>query len=219
MAVEVIQVDDSKVVIGLGRFSLSLEQNEELMKDIGYSQMKSIYLTFKEQGSPAGSWVPLAASTIRGNPKAYGSGHKLLIGIGRTSGQLRNSITPRVLRGSVVIGTSLVYAAVHQFGSRDRSVEIGPKSLAESKATVNVKAHSYSRLSNELGAGRLGGRRRLIQGPRNAKQVGVGAHTRHQNIPPRPYLVFRPEDPQRIRGIVERYVLKAAKQAGLGGAQ
>jgi phage gpG-like protein len=216
MAVEVIKVDDSKVVIGLSRFSLSLKQNEELMNQIGASQLLSVRRTFREQGVPAGSWVPLAASTVRSNPKIYGAGHKLLI----RSGRLLNSINAQVRPGMVVIGTNLVYAAVHQFGSRDRSVGIGPKSEAEAGTTVNVKAHSYSRLSSELGVGRLSGRgRRRIQGPRSAQQIGVRAHTRHQNIPPRPYLVFRPEDPQRIRGIVTRYIAQAKQKAGLGGAQ
>ena len=55
MAVEVIKVDDSKVVIGLGRFSLSLAQNGELMQEIGMSQLLSVRRTFREQGVPAGS--------------------------------------------------------------------------------------------------------------------------------------------------------------------
>jgi hypothetical protein len=32
-------------------------------------------------------------------------------------------------------------------------------------------------------------------------------------------MVFRPEDPARIRGIVVRYVGKAEKEAGLEGAR
>lgn len=217
MAGEFIHVDDSKVVIGLTRFSLSLKQNEELMTQIGASQLLSVRRTFREQGVPAGSWVPLAPSTIRSNPKIYNSGHKLLI----RSSRLLNSIQAKVLRGSVVIGTNLAYAAVHQFGSRDRSTAIGPKSKAESEATVKVKTHGYFRLSSELGVGsspKVHGRRK-IQGPRNRNLVIVGKHTRHQNIPPRPYLVFRPEDPQRIRGLAVRYVAKVKQQAGLGGAQ
>jgi phage gpG-like protein len=215
MASEIVQVDESRVVVALGRFRLSLAQNQELMEEIGAAQLVSIRRTFREQGSPAGSWVPLAESTIRSNPKKYGAGHKLLIG----RSNLLNSIGYHAQPGSVVLGTNLKYAAVHQFGSRDRGVGIGPRTEAQSRTTVAVKAHSYARLSAELGAGRLGGHRRLIRGPRNQRQVSVSAHTRHQNIPPRPYLVFRPEDPKRICGMVTRYVAKAKAQAGLGGAQ
>jgi phage gpG-like protein len=212
---KVVQVDDGKVVVALGRFRLSLAQNEELMKQIGASQLLSVRRTFRDQGVPAGSWVPLAPSTIKSNPRIYGAGHKLLI----RSGRLLNSINFQAQPGTVTIGTNLKYAAVHQFGSRDRSVAIGPKTSAESAATVGVKTHGYFRLSSELGVGKLRGRRRRIQGPRNRQLVIVGAHRRHQNIPPRPYLVFRPEDPARIRGIVSRYVADAKEQAGLGGAQ
>jgi phage gpG-like protein len=213
MATEIVKVDDSRVVIALGKFRLSLEQNQELMQEIGASQLLSIRRTFREQGSPAGSWAPLAASTIRRNPKIYGAGHKLLI----RSGRLLNLIHADAEPGLVTIGTNLPYAAVHQFGSRDRGVGIGPQTEEQSKATVEVGKHSYMRVSAELGVGKLGGRRRRIQGPRNARRVNVRAHSRHQNIPPRPYVVFRPEDPARIRGLVNGYVAKAREQAGLEG--
>ena len=220
-----VQVDDSKALVALGRFRLSLQQNDELLNQIGASQLLSVRKTFREQGVPAHSWVPLSASTIKRDPKKYGPGHKLLI----DSGRLLNSITYRVASsGSVTIGTALNYAAVHQFGSRDRGAAIGPKTKKESETTVSVRPTSYYRRSAELGTGsmrkadkngRMRSTRMKLQGPRNAHLVHVRAHTRHQNIPARPYLVFRPEDPARIRGIVVRYVNQQAAQAGLGGAE
>ncbi|QNI34532.1 phage virion morphogenesis protein [Alloacidobacterium dinghuense] len=222
MTTAVIQVDSSRALVALGRFRLSLQENEELMRELGAAQLVSIRRTFREQGSPAGSWVPLSPNTIKRNPRKYGDGHKLLI----DKGTLLNSITYRVQTGAVVIGTSLKYAAVHQFGSRDRSVAIGPQTEAESKATVDVKAGSYYRQAGELGTGKmkksdksgvLRSTRMKILGPRNASLVNARAHTRHQNIPPRPYLVFRPEDPGRLRGIVTRFVAKKKAEAGLGG--
>lgn len=214
MGAEVVQVENERVVIALGQFRLSLVQNRELMQEIGNSQLLSVRRTFRDQGSPAGSWVPLAPSTIRGNPKIYGAGHKMLI----RSGRLLNSIHAQAEPGRVTLGTNLVYAAVHQYGSRDRRTPIGPRTKTEASATIGVAEHSYFRLAGDLGAGRLAhaGRRR-IQGPRNARSIVVRSHRRHQNIPARPYLVFRPEDPARIRGIVNRYILEARKQAGLEG--
>lgn len=221
----VVNVDDSKALVALGRFRLSLQQNEELMSEIGAAMLLSVRKTFRHQGVPDHSWVPLAASTIKRDPKKYGPGHKLLI----DSGALLNSITYRVAStGSVTIGTSLIYAAVHQFGSRDRRAAIGPKTKAEAEATVKVKDHNYYDRSAELGTGRMtkadrNGRirstRMKILGPRNAKLVHVRAHSRHQNIPARPYLVFRPEDPARIRRVVVRYINQQEAAAGLGGAQ
>jgi phage gpG-like protein len=245
MATEVIQVDESRAVVALGRFHLSLQQHYELTRELGMSQLVSVRRTFREQGSPANSWVPLSPNTIKRDPKRYGPGHKLLI----NRGTLLNSITYAVQGNSVVIGTNLKYAAVHQFGSRDRTAAIGPQTKAESEATVTVGEHqrrqtryvgSFEKLKGEFVSRRVEGpalegrkrvslRTRLI-GPRNLvtekiKRIGprnmtkVSAHERHQNIPPRPYLVFRPEDPARIRGVVNRYVATAKKDAGLGGAQ
>lgn len=225
MSAEVIQIDDANVKIALGKFRLSLTQNGELMNDIGASMLLSVRRTFREQGSPAGSWMPLAPSTIKSNPKKYGAGHKLLIG----KGNLLNSIGYQPEPGRVVIGTNLKYAAVHQFGSRDRgAIGIGPRTKAMQDATANVKEHSYDRLSASLGTGRQDiinarGRRqivnRAIAGPRNQMRVHVAGHTRHQNIPARPYLVFRPEDPRRIQSLVNGFIRRAQAAAGLGGAE
>jgi phage virion morphogenesis protein len=215
MSAEVIQIDDANVRIALGKFRLALAQKGDLMQEIGAAMLVSIRRTFREQGSPANSWMPLAPSTIKNNPKKYGSGHKLLI----DSGRLLNSIgISQTSPDSVTIGTNVVYAAVHQFGSRDRgSVGVGPRTEKMQSATVKVRQHGFARLSKSLGKGRLGNRTMNIRGPRNQVRGSVSAHTRHQNIPARPYLVFRPEDPQRIQSLVNGYIRRAKVQAGLGG--
>jgi phage gpG-like protein len=159
--------------------------------------------------------MPLAPSTIKSDPKRYGSGHKLLI----MTGTLLNSIgIAQTSPDQVILSTNVKYAAVHQFGSRDRgSVGIGPRTSKQDAATVNVKEHSYARLSAALGKGKLGNRSLNIRGPRNQVKIHVPGHTRHQNIPARPYLVFRPEDPQRIQSLVNGYIRRARSAAGLGG--
>jgi phage virion morphogenesis protein len=214
MSAEVIQVDDANVKVALGKFRLSLAQKDDLMFQIGAAMLVSVRRTFREQGSPARSWMPLAPSTIKSDPKKYGTGHQLLI----DSGHLLASIGFKPGPNSVTIGTNLVYAAVHQFGSRDRAgIGAGPRTKAMQDATVNVKEHSYARLSAALGKGKLGNRSLNIRGPRNQVKINVAGHTRHQNIPARPYLVFRPEDPQRIQGLVNGYIRRARSAAGLGG--
>ncbi len=206
-----VEVHDSELRVALGRWKLSLEQNTEMMREIGAYMLRSVRRTFRQQGVPADSWAPLAPSTIRSNPKIYGPGHKLLI----RSGRLLNSIHSEAQPNQVTIGTNLPYAGVHQFGSRDRQGGFGPRTLAQHNATADVAAHSYLRRGASLGTGKLGNRVRRIQGPRNAMTVNVRAHTRHQNIPARPYLVFRPEDPAAIQKLVNAYCLRAAKAAGL----
>ena len=215
MSAEVIQVDDANVKVALGKFRLSLQAKGELMQQIGMSMLVSIRRTFREQGSPANSWMPLAPSTIKSDPKRYGSGHKLLI----MTGTLLNSIgIAQTSPDQVILSTNVKYAAVHQFGSRDRgSVGIGPRTSKQDAATVNVKEHSFGRLSAALGKGKRGYRSLNIRGPRYQVKIHVPGHTRHQNIPARPYLVFRPEDPQRIQSLVNGYIRRARSAAGLGG--
>ena len=220
---EVIQIDSSHTRVALGRFRASLAQKSALMVQIGNLMLKSIYQTFREEGSPSGAWPRLAPSTVAKDAKYYGAGHKLLIG----RGTLRSSIHAASGENETTVGTNLVYAAVHQFGSRDRGWVFGPRTKAMDEATSKVKDHTRL-FSRGLGVGRMSilnkmGRqqmlRRRVAGPVNQRTVSVGAHTRHQNIPARPYCVFRPEDPERIEKLVAAFVRSAAAAAGLAGAQ
>lgn len=240
---EIIQVEGKGVTIALGRMQLNLQRREEMYSAMGAVMLVSIRRTFREQGSPAGSWVPLAASTIASNPKKYGAGHKLLV----DRGTLLNSITFAVTTTGVSIGTNLKYAAVHQFGSRDRTggpfgpqakiegrgvlvyghtrtIKLAPRyemrevtTAAGKKARVPFKVFQESKRMTD----RRGHTRTVV---RNIPDLGitqthrVTAHRRHQNIPARPYLVFRPEDPQRLRAVAVQFNNKAIADAGLGKA-
>ena len=52
-------------------------------------------------------------------------------------------------------------------------------------------------------------------GPSERGVAKIGAHDRHQNIPARPYLVFRPEDPARIQEMTDAWIRKSARASGL----
>jgi phage virion morphogenesis protein len=225
MSTEIVQVAKERVVIALGRLRLGIRDNEELMRQIGASMLVSVRRTFREQGSPDGSWAPLSPNTIKRDPKRYGAGHKLLIG----SGRLLNSITFAAFTGGVTIGTNVIYARVHQYGSADRSgAAIGPQARIEGRS-VSVEAHTRGRRNKAGdkfgvvdrhtydGFKIVGRRRKLVSG---VSFEGVRSHQRFQNIPARPYMVFRPEDPARIRKLVVQYVNKVRDNAGLrpGGA-
>lgn len=226
MSTELVQVEKDRVVVALGRLRLGIRENEELMRQIGASQLVSVRRTFRDQGVPADSWAPLSPNTIRRNPKKYGSGHKLLI----DKGTLLNSITYAPFTGGVVVGTNLSYAAVHQYGSADRrGAAIGPQAKIDGRS-VKVGRHSYMRVRHSKQGDKFGridhytsegfkikGKRRKLVSGLSIKKIEVKEHTRHQNIPPRPYLVFRREDPARIRGLVVAYVNKSKRDAGLAG--
>ncbi len=226
MSTEIVQVEKDRVVAALGHLSLNLRENEELMRILGASQLVSVRRTFRDQGSPANSWAPLSPNTIKRDPKKYGSGHKLLI----DKGDLINSITYAPFTGGVVIGTNLVYARVQQEGSADRrGAAIGPQAKVDGRS-VKVGRYSYMSVRRRRQGDKFGridrytsegfkikGKRRKLVSGISIGTTNVKAHDRYQNIPPRPYLVFRPEDPQRLRGLVVVYVNKSKREAGLAG--
>lgn len=213
-------VDDREVRIGLGELRAGVGDMPALLKIVGDLMMTSVARTFRDEGSPAGSWPALAASTLRS--KKYKGIHKLLI----LSGRLFRSISYAVSGDVLTIGTNVVYAGVHQFGSADRSGgSIGPQAklpdrrvLVSNYDALRIQPKQYG---NSLRTGKDGKQmnvRMRFQGPLNATRYHVGEHSRHQNIPARPYLVFRPEDPARFVSGIEVYLGLRAVRIGKVGA-
>ena len=64
MAVVVVKSDAANVTVSLRAFALSLGAKYELMRIIGLGQLKSIRQTFRDSGSPAGSWAPLSPVSL-----------------------------------------------------------------------------------------------------------------------------------------------------------
>jgi phage virion morphogenesis protein len=214
-----IHVDREQVIVALQGFRANLQEREDLLRAMGMWMLGSIRRTFRDQGVPSGSWPALSPSTVKSNPRKYGSGHKLLIDTGR----LLNSISFAVDSSGVRIGTNLVYAAVHQYGSRDRGAGIGPQARIPGR-DVAVRGSEYQRMHSKLPIARVqivdkNGNRRGVNmrqiGPRNASRVRVRAHSRFQNIPARPYVVFRPNDRQQLQSLASAFMRKSASAAGL----
>lgn len=161
------RINTTEVRAALARWQVKLEPG--LLAVAGQVMKSSIEQTFRDQGSPAGSWPPLALRTLGGGirSKAFakalrqslkggGAGRKILI----QSGRLKNSITSHVEGNRLIIGTNLVYARIHQMG-------------------------------------------------------GMAGRGRKTRIPARPFLVFRPEDPERMQKAMDAAMLQIAKAEGL----
>jgi phage virion morphogenesis protein len=214
-----VTVDKSEVLIGLGEFRAAVTDKTALLKICGEIMRTSIARTFREEGSPAGSWPQLAESTRK--RKGYTAGHKLLI----LSGRLFGSISYVAGSDSLTIGTDVPYAAVHQFGSRDyMGGSAGPRSRSQMIDLGPYEARRVREFRRYAKAKRTGkdGRERTVrvreQGPSNATTFGVKAHTRRQNIPPRPFLVFRPDDPGNMVIGIDSYLRGKAVKIGKVGA-
>jgi phage virion morphogenesis protein len=106
-----IRVNDQPMRVALANFTSRIEKRS-LLKIAGNYMRGSIEKTFREQGSPSGSWAPLAASTIK-RDKTAGPGRKILI----KTGQLKNSITYALVGSDrLLIGSNLKQAAIQQLG-------------------------------------------------------------------------------------------------------
>lgn len=211
-----IQVDDKTVQVRLGDLRAAVTDYPALLRIAGNLMRASVARTFLDEGSPAGSWPRLALSTLK--KKGYTAGHKLLI----MSGNLFRSITYAVTGNVLTVGTNLVYAGVHQFGSADRGMGEGPQARIAGR-DVKVSAHDALRImpfrqygrTQRMGKDEKWHTRRVrAQGPDAATRYGVKAHRRFQNIPARPYLVFRPEDTLNIASGMEAYLRGRTISAG-----
>ncbi|MGH9580722.1 MAG: phage virion morphogenesis protein, partial [Terriglobales bacterium] len=150
-------LNDKELLVKLREFVRNISARP-LLNILGAVMRGSIETTFREQGVPAASWPPLAASTLKRQRRGRGGARQLLV----QSGRLKNSITYRgggEPQAKLIIGTNLAYAAIHQLGG-----EAGRRPPFKKKD----------------------GRRALI--------------------PARPFLVFRPEDPQRMQRALETFI-------------
>jgi phage virion morphogenesis protein len=213
-------VDQQQVLFGLGQFKAEVSDRTALLRIVGELMRTSIARTFREEGSPAGSWPQLAASTKK--KKGYTTGHKLLI----LSGRLFGSFTYVTSGDTLTIGTDVPYAEVHQLGSRDyMGGAAGPRTAAQMSVVgpyAGLRRTPFRRYGKEKRVGKDGKTRTVRvreQGPDNAKRFQVKEHNRRQNIPARPFLVFRPEDPSRFVLGIDAYMRgKAVKIGKVGGA-
>lgn len=190
-----LTINRSRLNIGLGNLREKIRP-KPLLKIAAELMRGSINKTFAEQGHPANSWAPLAPSTQKRRRNSSRRGTKILIDTGR----LRNGITYEIGERSLRIGPSrdIPYGEVHQRGFR---------------GTVQVRSHNRAVKPKRKKGVKLGG-----SAFRSAGGKGVGfvrAHSRKMNIPARPYLVIRNEDPARIRSGFQQYIEQQIRKEGL----
>jgi phage virion morphogenesis protein len=163
MADVVFKVNDAQLKLKLKNLLRRIGP-EPLLRVAANVMRGSTEETFRDEGSPAGSWPPLAMGTLQ---RRYGkmrpsvrarlvAGHKLLMG----RGNLKNSINYEISGHTLRIGTGIIYGRIHQLG-------------------------------------------------------GLAGRGHAARIPARPYLVIRPEDPERIASAMNKCIDDAIRREGM----
>lgn len=129
-----LNVNNRELKIQLNRFSERLKP-APMLKIIGDYMVDSIATTFDEQGSPAGSWAPLAPATLR-RRRSRRKAQKILI----DKGKLRD-ISYVVAGRSVLIGPNEFYGRIHQLGGH--AGRRGPKNPGKPRKTIGAFRRPY----------------------------------------------------------------------------
>lgn len=179
-------VDDARLRAMLERQSQpetgTLAGRDTLAARIGERLVESTRQRFKTQTAPDGMpWTPLQPATIR--RKQYNPDKILTL-----HGYLRGGIHWQALDDNTVqVGSTLKYAAIHQFG--------GEIQMPVRQATVRYRSVA----GRVLFAGRK--HKKVTQ-----RQVTIAAHS--ITMPARPFLGISGADDQEIRQIIQDWVVE-----------
>lgn len=126
-AVVKIQDDDLRLLCSrLNEMALKPSERKQLLDDIGVEMETQTKERFAEKKTPDGdSWADIADSTKQYYLKKFGTMNPGNGTLWR-QGSLMDSITSEVNSWSVVVGATKVYAAVHQFGWKERNIVARP---------------------------------------------------------------------------------------------
>jgi phage virion morphogenesis protein len=120
-----VTVDDAAIRKELERLAFAAGTLRPAMKNIGEYVARSTWERFNKGIDPAGRpWKPLqvqSGSSRMAQQLAKGT-RKVLV----KSGLLQNSFTYKAGSDSVVVGTNVAHAAIHQFGGKTPPHEIRP---------------------------------------------------------------------------------------------
>lgn len=155
-----INVNDTQLNIALRNFTTAIRP-EPLLRIFGQVMRDSREKTFREQGSPAGSWPSLAASTLK--RRKFQTGDKILIRTGRLKNSNTEAVVSNGSTGRLLIGNNLVYGAIHQVGG-----------LAGRGHKARIPARPYLVFRPEDPARMQTAGERFIQSQANATGLGTG---------------------------------------------
>jgi phage virion morphogenesis protein len=165
-----VTIDASQVQQRLGSLRAHLDGLRPLLEDIKGRLLVSVQQNFTAGGRPR-AWTPLARSTLANR---RGTSARIL----RDTGRLQNSITGRIEQRSVIVGTNVRYARVHQEGG---TIQVPDIQARAGKVLRWVTASGQVVYSRRAKAHRV-------------------------NIPARPYLLLQESDRTYIHEAIGRHL-------------
>jgi phage virion morphogenesis protein len=164
-----VTIDASQVQQRLSSLSQQLDGLRPLLEDVKGRLLLSVQQNFTAGGRPR-AWTPLARSTLANR---RGTSARIL----RDTGRLQNSITGRIENRSVIVGSNVLYARVHQEGATLQIPEVRARPGKVLRFVVNGQV-VYSRRAR--------------------------AHS--VRVPARPYLLLQESDKTYIRDAIGRHL-------------
>ncbi|MBB4954386.1 phage virion morphogenesis protein [Agrobacterium vitis] len=107
-------IDDADMREKLAALIGKMQHTEGFYKNVGEHLLNSVKDNFENESAPDGTrWKTLSQATRDQRSKKYGNAPSTIL---RASGDLMNSINMQASSDDARIGSSLIYAAIHQFG-------------------------------------------------------------------------------------------------------
>ena len=188
-------IDDGGLMRKLGHLVHLGEDMTSPMRDAGEYFLRRTDERFdREQGPGGAPWAPLAAATRKKkrHPKIL-----------TESARLRGSFSYRAEPDGLLFGTSVIYAAIHQFGG---SIERGAYS-----STVRLRTDAGGNLLRQSGEGK--GKNLAVfakDSNKRARSVRYTTEGFTVGIPARQFLGIDDEDGAELEAILFRHLERKA---------
>ena len=175
-----IKIDDKGVVQLLKQVEKRVGDMSPVMKIIAGIMHDAVEENFEKEGQP--KWTPLAKSTERQRARKGHWPGKIL----QVSGKLATSISQKSDSKSAIVGTNVVYAAIHQFGGN----------IQRSGQVLHFKRHKK---------GKYAGKTLFSKSNKASFGMKTGAYS--IRIPPRPFLKMNDYALNAIKSALMNFVI------------
>lgn len=115
-----IDIKARRALKKLNRLEQRMRNTRPLMRDIAGVMADAVEENFAREGRP--KWVDLQPATKKARARKNKWPGKIL----QVSGKLASSVSQRSSQTEAAVGSNLVYAGVHQFGSTKQNIPARP---------------------------------------------------------------------------------------------